>query len=116
MDKILEEFKDRATIHGSIFFFNVQDSLKIIARCKELNRRIKRIETFILTDTTTQPQDYMIYAGGLYDSIDGKRYFELYHIQKNSDKGHWAEATHYIKEKAKINPDYFFDIGYEGNY
>jgi RNAse (barnase) inhibitor barstar len=116
IDNIKNTINNEFIIRGKTKYYTAEGALEIISKCEKLNKIISGIEVLLITDKIIQSKDYIDYTAIYYKQYDPVKYLEKYRIQKNSDKGHWTEATHYIKEKEKINPDYFFDIGYEGNY
>ena len=54
MDWFEREFKKYALIRGGIYFFKEEIALKLIKKCKELNKKILGIDTFLITEKKKQ--------------------------------------------------------------
>jgi hypothetical protein len=92
MDTIEKEFNDKAIIRGGIYLFNSVDDVAVIRRCNELKNRILGIDSFKVTENSTQPI--------LEHSVD---------FSNNvSDSGNWVEAEQFIQER--FNEGFLFEI------
>jgi hypothetical protein len=110
-DKIRIEFFNRAILHGGELLYTSEDSLNIIERCRQLNKKIIAIDAFMIRDKFIQPQDYYYFSTQAYGEFDPEEYFKKYHVKKNSDSGHWEESLQYIKDN--FNKNWVFEIDYE---
>jgi hypothetical protein len=105
------EFLSRGILLGRTYTFNSDDSLAIIERCRQMDRVIYGIESLIITDKITQVVDYMDYTAIYYFEFDKDKYFEKYHIAKESDRGHWAEAKQFVLDRK--DEGLWFEIDHE---
>ena len=114
MDEIEEEFQHIAIIRGKTYRYKPEDALAVLAKCRQLNKRILGLDAFIIGDHYTQPsmEHSTDYTGIDYDKKDEVEYYRKYHAPKNSDNGmHWTEAEQFIKDR--INAGFVFEIVYE---
>ena len=95
MNIIEQEFKTKGILRGNAYRYQLEDAIAIINRCKELNKRILGIDSFIITEKVTQPF--------LEHSIDFK-------IASDNDNI-WDEAISFVKSKG--NMGFVFEIVYE---
>jgi hypothetical protein len=110
-DEILKEFKDKAVIDRNEILFHEQDTIQLIQRCREQNKKILGIETFILDPPYIQPMDFYDYTSLYYANFDPEQYFQKYHIKKYTDSGRWADAIQFVKDR--IGRGWLFEIDYE---
>ncbi len=86
MDIVAGSFADVAIEHNQMALYHPQDAIRVIKKCKELNRRIYGIDSFVLNGPCIQPllEFSTDYGNGYSDKV----YTEaIEHIQKYSDKG-----------------------------
>jgi hypothetical protein len=95
VDFIEKEFEKVATVRGGISLFKPSDALNLIKRCHNLNRKILGIDSFRITEQTTQPF--------LEHSID----FSFI----NASSGNWLEAEKFILERE--HEGLVFEVVYE---
>jgi len=93
MDQIEKEFQKKALVRGGIYLFHPEDAVKVIERCRILNKRILGIDSFRITDKETRPVDSIDF------SIDG------------SSEGFWQEAIEFIR--LRRNEGLMFEIVHE---
>jgi hypothetical protein len=113
-DEIMSEYDCKAVKYENEILFHEQDAIEIIKKCQELNRKILGIETFVLDPPYIEPMDDFDYTSIYYKNFDPEVYFTKYHICKNADLGHWAEATQFIKERS--DRGWLFEIDYEWTF
>lgn len=111
MDTIIEEFKDKAIMHGEIYTFKSSDAIAIIQRCRKLGHKVYGIDAFEIKEPYIQPMDYSDYTGDAYKNYDPEKYYQKYHAKKNFDLGHWEEAIQFIKDRS--NEGWYFEVVYE---
>lgn len=99
MDDIVRPFYWKGTIRGGQYLFDTDDSIAIIERCRERDKKILGIDAFKDYGSQIEMMDYVYYEGKGYDNFDPAKYFDKYHIKKNSDAGHWQEATQFIRDR-----------------
>ena len=95
MDIIEKEFIGKAIIKGGIHLYKSMDALDVIKRCRQFNRNILGIDSFIVTSNITQPV--------LEHSIDFST--------KGIVGGSWLEAEEFVKTRE--NSGFLFEIVYE---
>jgi hypothetical protein len=95
MDVLKAEFLNVAVTHLDMIMYHPEDALRVINRCRELNRKILGIDAFIVDGEKIQPS--------LEHSID----FSI----KKSDKGFWSEAEEFIRQY--MNEGFVFEIVYK---
>jgi hypothetical protein len=105
------EFFNREINEGGELAYAPEDSLDVIERCRQFGKKILWLEAFIINNDYIQPQDYISYYPDEYDELEPDEYYKRYHIQKNSDTGHWEEAKQYIRDRAVYG--WVFEINYE---
>jgi hypothetical protein len=99
INEIIKEFGNKVIKRRKEFFFKPDDAIAFIERCRELRKIIIGIEAFQIIDQFIQPMDYISYNSLVYDEFDKKQYFEKYHVEKNSDAGHWQEAIRFVQDR-----------------
>jgi hypothetical protein len=110
-DEIMREFKDKAVIDWNEIMFHEHDAIQIIQKCQKLNKKILGIEAFRIMPQGIQPMDYFDYTARFYADFEPSRYFEMYHVKKYTDIGHWTEAIQFIKDR--IGRGWLFEIDYD---
>lgn len=95
MEQFLMEFIKKGIKRGGVYMFDSKDAFEIINKCKINNVKILGIDSFKLTEQTTQPV--------LEHSVD----FSI--LEEKFDC--WLEAEKFIKER--INKGFFFEIVYD---
>ncbi|MDP4153644.1 MAG: hypothetical protein Q8865_09450 [Bacillota bacterium] len=94
-DTIRKEFLDEAIIHSNIWMYFTRSAIKVIKRCKELNRDVYRLEAF------------RIRSNGIQPSMTHSLIF-------NESTENWDEAVEFIKSKEET--EFIFEIFYDGYY
>jgi hypothetical protein len=93
MTKITREFSYLGIERGGINMFRAPEALKIIDICHERGIGILGIDSFIITETTTQPM--------IENSID-------YTARGKSEPSSWSLAQEFIESLSK--KDFYFEI------
>lgn len=113
-DVIEKEFHDIAIIHHKLFLYRPLDAIKVIERCRELNKVVYGIDAFKLWegDRIQPSMEHSIdYSGISYNQFEPDKYQVMYHIAKNADSGHWKEAIQFIMNRMELG--YVFEIVYQ---
>ena len=93
MMKITEEFSYMGIVRGKTPVFRAPEAMKIVQLCYEREIEILGIDSFIITDKTTQPM--------MENSVD---YTTTGKIEPNS----WEEAQQFLKRLS--DRDFYFEI------
>jgi hypothetical protein len=111
MDDIEKEFSSVTSVKKGVVRYTAENAFAIVEKCKMLKKKILGIEELKINDKITEVQDYIDYSAKYYTQFSDIDYLKKYHIKKNSDLGHWAEATQFIKDRAHHGN--YFEITYD---
>ena len=95
IDIIEAEFYSVAVTHLKIVMYHPSDAIRVVQRCKELNRRILGLDAFTVNEPYIQPS--------LEDSVDFST--------SQSKDGFWAEAEEFLRRY--LNSAFVFEVVYE---
>jgi len=92
MHEFEQSFLARATIHGGLTLFKPADALSFIAGARDHGVPVLGVETFLITDSTAEPQmDHILDLSGADKECDT-----------------WSEAEHFISERSTRG--YLFEV------
>ena len=94
LNQIEKVFINKAIVRGGIHLFYTEDALKLIKKCREANIKILGIDSFIVSETTTQPlAEYSIDFSTQNSSTENWREAEKFILDKQT-KGFLFEIVH----------------------
>jgi hypothetical protein len=82
LSRVEQEFLEAGQVRGGILFLPQVEAIRLVKRCSELGIEVLGVDSFILTEQTTQPV--------MEQSID---------LSWPARKDTWGEATAFLNER-----------------